>query len=112
MADNGFQVSPDALTGFAGYLEGTTASEISTAAGGVSSANGFDADAFGVFLGQTLGVPSRIAMGVAASELKNLVDKVKQTAADTRTTAQNYTQNDQDSAGSFGDLRSGDLGGS
>jgi Excreted virulence factor EspC, type VII ESX diderm len=105
MADSGFQVTPDELTSFASYLESTTAGEIGTAASGVTSANGLDVSAFGVFLGQTLGVPSRIAMGVASSELKNLADKIKQTADDTRTTAQNYTQNDQDSAGSFDSMQ-------
>jgi DUF2075 family protein len=108
MADsNGYQVAPADLNTFADYLNNTTVNEINTAAQGVTSANGFDVDAFGVVLGQTMGVPSRIAMGVVADQLKALSQKIAGVATNTRTTATTYSQNDSNVATSFQNIQGG-----
>lgn len=106
MADsNGYQVTPADLDKFAEYLNNTTVSEINTAAQGVTSANGFDVDAFGVLLGQSMGIPSRIAMGVVADQLKSLSQKIAGVASNTKDTASNYSQNDSNVASSFQKLQ-------
>jgi hypothetical protein len=97
----GYQVDPNELTTFASYLSGTTHGEITDAANGVHSANGFDDNAFGVFAAQLLAVPARIAMGVAAANLDSLASEISSAADLTMKTANNYTQNEQNSAGSF-----------
>lgn len=102
---NGFQVAPSELTDFASYLETTTADEITKSSQGVTNANKFDFNAFGLFLGQTLGVPSRIAMAVASGELNTLAGKIRQTATDTRTTAQQYAQNEGGVTGTFNSIQ-------
>ena len=108
MADgSGYTVTPSDLEKFADYLNNTTVSEINTAAQGVTSANGFDVNAFGVVLGQTMGVPSRIAMGVVADQLKSLSQKIAGVASTTKDTANNYTQNDSNVASSFQKLQGG-----
>ena len=68
----GYQVDPNELHTFASYLSGTTHSEITDAANGVRSANGFDDNAFGIFAAQLLAVPARIAMAVAVDNLNSL----------------------------------------
>jgi hypothetical protein len=106
MSDStGYQVSATELDSFANYLQHTTVSEIATAATGVTSANGFDVNAFGVILGQAMGVPCRIAMGVVASQLHGLSQKISTTATNTKTTATQYSNNDATIAGSFTNLR-------
>lgn len=97
----GYQVSANELDSFANYLQNTTVSEINTAAQGVTSANGFDVNAFGVILGQTMGVPSRIAMAVVASQLHALSQKISGVATNTKATAAQYAQNESSVATSF-----------
>jgi hypothetical protein len=97
----GYQVDPTELTTFASYLSGTTHGQITDAANGVHSANGFDDNAFGVFAAQLLAVPARIAMGVATDNLNKLADEISSAADLTNTTAANYRQNEQNAAGSF-----------
>lgn len=106
MADgSGYQVTATDLDKFADYLTNTTAAEINDAAQGVTSANGFDVDAFGIFLGQAMGVPCRIAMGVVANQLKSLSQKISTVADDTKSTATQYTQNESDVANTFQNLQ-------
>lgn len=106
MSDStGYQVRASELDSFANYLQNTTVSEINTAAQGVTSANGFDVNAFGVILGQAMGVPCRIAMGVVAAQLRGLSQKISTTAQNTRTTATQYANNDAAVADSFTSLR-------
>ena len=97
----GYQVDPSELTKFASYLSGTTHGEVTDAANGVHSANGFDNNAFGIFAAQLLAVPARIAMGVATDNLNSLASEISSAADLTNKTAGNYTQNEQNSAGSF-----------
>lgn len=101
MTQGGYQVDPNELTKFASYLSGTAHGEIVDAANGVHSANGFDNNAFGIFAAQLLAVPARIAMGVAASNLNALASEISAAADLTTKTASNYTQNEQNTAGSF-----------
>jgi hypothetical protein len=102
MADGtGYQVAASDLNDFADYLDDTTVDEIKTAAQGVSSANKADINAFGIALGQSMGVPCRIAMGVVADTLNTLSAKVSTDARTTRDTATNYSQNESDVATSF-----------
>lgn len=108
MADNsGYQVVTSDLDSFADYLNNTTVSEINTAAQGVTSANGFDINAFGLILGQTMGVPCRIAMGVVADQLKSLSQKIGDTAGATKDTATQYQQNESDVSSSFTNIQGG-----
>ncbi|HEY4453905.1 MAG TPA: hypothetical protein VGN81_06290, partial [Pseudonocardiaceae bacterium] len=65
------------------------------------SANGFDNNAFGIFAAQLLAVPARIAMGVATDNLNKLASEISNAADLTNTTASNYRQNEQNTAGSF-----------
>ena len=97
----GYQVDPSELTTFASYLSGTTHSQITKAADGVRSANGFDNNAFGIFAAQLLAVPARIAMGVANDNLTKLASEIANAADLTNTTADNYRRNEQNTAGSF-----------
>ncbi|HEY4460554.1 MAG TPA: hypothetical protein VGN81_40015, partial [Pseudonocardiaceae bacterium] len=76
----GYQVDPTELTTFASYVSGTTHSEITDAANGVHSANGFDNNAFGIFAAQLLAVPARIAMGVATDNLNKLASEISNAA--------------------------------
>jgi DUF2075 family protein len=102
MADgSGYQVDPADLDTFAQYLSGTTVSEINQAAQGVHGANGFDINAFGVILGQAMGWPCRIAMGVVADQLTSLSSKISTVADATKNTAAQYTRNESDVANSF-----------
>lgn len=104
MAD-GYQVDPTQLTTFASYLSGTTHSEVTDAANGVHSANGFDNDAFGIFAAQLLAAPARIAMATATTNLNSLADEISGAAQLTTTTANNYQQNEQNNAGTFADIQ-------
>jgi hypothetical protein len=97
----GYQVDPTELTTFASYLGGTAHSEITDAANGVHSANGFDNNAFGIFAAQLLAVPARIAMGVATDNLNKLASEISNAADLTNQTATNYRQSEQNSASSF-----------
>lgn len=97
----GYQVDPSELTTFASYLGGTTHTEITDAANGVHAANGFDNNAFGIFAAQLLAVPARIAMAVANDNLTKLASEIANAADLTNTTAANYRQNEQNTAGSF-----------
>jgi hypothetical protein len=108
MADNnGYQVDPSDLDKFADYLNNTTVPEINTAEQGVTSANGFDVNAFGVLLGQSMGVPSRIAMAAVAGQLKSLSQKITGVAGATKDTATNYTRNESNVQASFTNLQGG-----
>jgi hypothetical protein len=97
----GYQVDPNQLRTFASYLSGTAHSEITDAANGVHSANGFDNNAFGIFAAQLLATPARIAMAVAVDNLNSLAKEISDAAQLTTTTATNYQQNEQNAAGSF-----------
>ncbi|HEX3782574.1 MAG TPA: hypothetical protein VHX38_23150 [Pseudonocardiaceae bacterium] len=100
-SSGGYQVDPNELHTFASYLGTTTHSEVTDAANGVKSANGFDDNAFGIFAAQLLAVPARIAMAVAVDNLNSLAKEVSDAAQSTTTTATNYQRNDQNSASSF-----------
>lgn len=102
---SGYQVTTGDLEKFSQYLSGTTVSEINQAAQGVQNANGFDVDAFGVILGQAMGVPCRIAMGVVADQLKSLSSKISTVADATKNTATQYSQNESDVATSFQNIQ-------
>jgi hypothetical protein len=106
MADSsGYQVTTGELNSFANYLETTTVSEINTAAQGVTSANKADVNAFGIALAQAMAVPCRIAMGVVASNLHGLSQKISGVSDTTKTTASRYDQNESDVATTFTDVR-------
>jgi hypothetical protein len=106
MADSsGYQVVTGELNSFANYLETTTVSEINTAAQGVTGANKADVNAFGVALAQAMAVPCRIAMGVVASNLRGLSQKISGVSDTTRTTANTYDQNEADVATTFSDVQ-------
>lgn len=95
MADNGYQVDPQELRTFAGYLSNTTAPAVQQASGGVHEANGFDNNAFGVFLAQIMAIPARIAMGAVGDRLTQLSKEVTDAAQRTRQAAAAYDNHDQ-----------------
>ncbi|WAL69277.1 type VII secretion target [Amycolatopsis cynarae] len=105
MAQNGYQVDPQELGKFAGYLKGTTAPAVEQASSGVHDANGFDNSAFGIFAAQLLAVPARIAMGVVGDQLSKLSKEMTDAADRTQTAADTYTQHDQNVAADLGTFK-------
>ena len=108
VSQGGYQVDPTELQKFSKYLADTTHRDITDAANGVHSANGFDNNAFGIFAAQLLAVPARIAMGVVADNLNKLATEIDQAAKTTATTATNYQNQEKSAAGSFEDIPTGD----
>jgi len=91
---NEFAVHPDELDKFSQYLDQTTAPAVKQAAADVHGCNGFDNDAFGIFLAQILAIPARIAMGVVAGNLDGVSDNVAHTAELTKKAAKAYRDQD------------------
>ena len=104
MAGDGFQVDPAELHTFGGYLSNTTAPAVKDAASGVHAANGFDNQAFGIFLAQILAVPARIAMGVVVDNLDKISENVTTTAESTKKAAEVYAEQDDNAATAFKNL--------
>lgn len=98
MSGNGYQVVTEELNKFADYLKSTTGPAMSQAASGVHSANGFDNNAFGIFVAQILAVPARIAMGVVAANLDDLSQEIADAGQRTTQAAQAYEDHEQDVA--------------
>jgi hypothetical protein len=94
VADNGYQVDPEELNRFADYLGRTTSTEVSDAAKGVHSANGFDNAAFGIFAAQYLSIPARIDMALVTSNLNDLAKEITDAADRTKQAATNYAERD------------------
>jgi len=105
VAGDGFAVDPDELHTFGQYLSNTTAPAVKEAAGGVHAANGFDNQAFGIFLAQILAVPARIAMGVVADNLDKISDNVTKTAESTNKAADAYTNQDDSASAGLNDFK-------
>ncbi|HET6502863.1 MAG TPA: hypothetical protein VFG87_19085 [Amycolatopsis sp.] len=101
MADGGYQVETQELNKFADYLKGTTGPVVSQAAGSVHSANGFDNNAFGVFVAQLLAVPARIAMGVVAGNLDSVSKEIADAGDRTAQAATTYDQHEQSVVGTL-----------
>ncbi|WP_033294800.1 hypothetical protein [Amycolatopsis jejuensis] len=94
MAGKDFKVDPAELDKFSGYLEKTTSPAVKQAAADVHTANGFDNQAFGIFLAQVFAVPARITMGVVAGNLDKISGNVTETADLTKKAAKAYRDQD------------------
>jgi len=105
VAEGGYQVHPDELNRFAGYLTGTTKPEVEKAASGVRAHNGFDNNAFGIFAAQLLAVPARIAMAVVADNLDNLAKEIADAADRTKKAATLYSEQDKTTADGLGNFK-------
>jgi hypothetical protein len=105
MAGDGFTVDPAEPHTFGGYLTNTTAPAVKDAASGVHAANGFDNQAFGIFLAQILAVPARIAMGVVGDNLDKISDNVTKTAESTTKAAETYTNQDNSVSAGLTDFK-------
>jgi hypothetical protein len=83
-------VDTEGIKRFADYFENDTVHAIKQAADGVHALNGGDVNAFGVLLAQILGVPARIAMGVAGDHLDDLAHTMADVAKSVQDTASVY----------------------
>jgi hypothetical protein len=104
---SGYTVVTQELDQFASYLRGTTQPAVAKAAQQVHSDNGFDDAAFGIFVGQILAIPARIAMAVVAGHVDKLAGQIASAGQTTTQTAQSYVQNEQTSATSFQNVSKG-----
>jgi hypothetical protein len=101
MAQDGYQVHPEELHQFASYLSQTAYEQVSAAKDSVRAANNFDYDAFGLFLGQALSFPARMAIVKATDNLEALKKVISNMGEETKNTADSYAQNEQDLASNF-----------
>lgn len=91
MAGEGYTVNPETLKTYASGLDERSRQVTAAAADRVSTVNGGDINAFGVAVGQVLGIPTRIALGVLHDQIKSAAKAFSDQAANVRTAADHYT---------------------
>ncbi|SFW66594.1 type VII secretion target [Amycolatopsis australiensis] len=96
----GYSVTPEVLNTYASGLD-DRANRVTAAADKVQSVNGADINAFGVLVGQALGVPTRIALAVLHDQIKSAAKAMTDQAANVRTAAQKYSATEADHAAVF-----------
>jgi uncharacterized protein YukE len=97
MSGAGFTVQPDVLDTYAKGL-GDRADAVRAAGDRIAASNGGDINAFGVAVGQILGIPTRIALGVLRGQVAGAADAFRTDADKVRTAAASYRATDQDHA--------------
>lgn len=98
MAD--FDVKPETLDTYAGGLT-QRSDRVQAAASRIKEVNGGDINAFGVAVGQVLGIPTRIALGVLHDQVSSAA-KAFQTQNETvRAAADQYRENEGKVSGNF-----------
>lgn len=98
MDSSGYRVVPQELTTFADYLRDKTAPQVAQASSDVHAANGFDNNAFGVFVAQIMSDPARIALSVVGDNLDKLHNEIADAAGRTRQAAAAYRDHEQNVA--------------
>ncbi|MGW4486793.1 type VII secretion target [Amycolatopsis sp. NPDC004368] len=94
---DGYTVDPETLTSYASGLD-DRAGRVTASANRVQQVNGADINAFGVFVGQALGVPTRIALGVLHDQVAGAAKAFSDQAGNTRTAADKYRTTETDHA--------------
>lgn len=94
---SGYTVTPDTLRTYASGLD-DRAKQVTAAADKVHSVNGGDINAFGIAVGQVLGIPTRIALGVLADQIKGAAKAFGDQGTNVRTAADHYTTAESDHA--------------
>lgn len=95
MGQNGYQVDPQELTTFAGYLRDKTGPAVEKASGGVHSANSYNNDAFGFFVAQILAAPARIALAAVGDKVNKMHQEILDAADRTQRAASTYQDHEQ-----------------
>ncbi|HET6502084.1 MAG TPA: hypothetical protein VFG87_15115 [Amycolatopsis sp.] len=95
MPDEAVRVDSDAIRSVARRLDGVTATGTDDIAREIGHLNGGDVNVFGVCFAQVLGVPSRIAMGVASQQLSELSKGIEDFAQGVQRIAEDYEQTEQ-----------------
>ncbi|MEU4673091.1 type VII secretion target [Amycolatopsis sp. NPDC023774] len=86
---DGYTVDPDVLTKYASGLD-DRGGKVTAAANRIQEVNGGDINAFGVVVGQVLGIPTRIALGVLHDQVNGAAKAITDQAGNTRTAADQY----------------------
>ncbi|MDQ0381901.1 hypothetical protein [Amycolatopsis thermophila] len=89
----GYEVDPEVLDTYAGGL-GDRAGRVHAEAERVREVNGGDINAFGVAVGQVLGIPTRIALGVLAGQVASAAEVCTAEAENVRAAAEAYRGTD------------------
>ncbi|GAB3570680.1 hypothetical protein GCM10027445_24600 [Amycolatopsis endophytica] len=93
VSGGGYEVDPEVLDTYAGGLD-DRASRVSAEADQVRHVNGGDINAFGVAVGQVLGIPTRIALGVLADQVRSAAEACTSEAKNVRSAAEAYRGTD------------------
>ncbi|UOZ06938.1 hypothetical protein [Amycolatopsis sp. WQ 127309] len=99
MTDRALVVDVAELDRYAGYLSTATVPELAGIADGVERLSGGNINAFGVFVGQVLGGPCRLAMHGLSGHLRDLADDLSALVDDVRNLAVTYDRTDEENAG-------------
>jgi hypothetical protein len=100
MAGTGYTVNPATLEAYATALE-DRGHRVQAAADRVSAVNGGDINAFGVAVGQVLGIPTRIALGVLHDQVASAANAFAAQVANVRTAATQYRATETSHANVF-----------
>lgn len=98
MAD--LNVHPDTLEAYARGL-GDRAGRVQAAADRIGAVNGGDINAFGVAVGQVLGIPTRIALGILRDQVSSAAQSYTTQVDTVRTAASHYRANEGNVTQSF-----------
>ncbi|MFI5613882.1 type VII secretion target [Amycolatopsis sp. NPDC051903] len=90
---DGYTVDPNILQTYATDLD-DRGSKVTSAANRVQQLNGGDINAFGVAVGQVLGIPTRIALGVLHDQVNGAAKAYTDQASNVRTAADQYRSSD------------------
>jgi hypothetical protein len=101
----GFNVDPQQLKDFSTFLSTSTQPAVQSAADRMKAANGFDNEAFGIFLAQIWAIPSRITMAAIQGEISKLVGDIGNSATDVKKAAEAYETQVADAAKSLGTFK-------
>jgi hypothetical protein len=100
MAGTGYNVDPASLEAYATALDGR-GQRVNAAAERVSTVNGGDINAFGVAVGQVLGIPTRIALGVLHDQVASAGKAFADQVANVRNAATQYRETENSHASVF-----------
>ncbi|HWD00896.1 MAG TPA: type VII secretion target [Amycolatopsis sp.] len=102
---DGYTVDPNVLDEYATGLD-DRGGRATAAADRVKQLNGGDIHAFGVAVGQVLGIPTRIALGVLHDQVHGAAKAYTDQANNVRTAAKAYRGSDSSQSDALKSLRS------